>query len=326
MSDDQLGNLDIAEVNLACAAGLPGGPTEPQARECIDRLDHYARCTRIYTDRHLPDFRANPSVWGGSEALFRVLRMVAMLREMYGVRYNPGKIPDEAPFGAADTFIHGALLGDGGTCASLPVVYAAVGRRLGYPLRLVSARRHLFARWDEPHGERFNFEVTAEGTSTPPDEHYLEGRFAASPEVASQYCWLQSKKPRMEVSSFLMERSLRWADTGNYKEGVHAVAWSSVMAPQNKLPQVCLLTMLDRWLACLRAAAPPNFPAISVEFPPRRYPAPIPQSVEQRMIFCEVVEKCLNHPAHQQWWEELRWARDWRPPYVPTTIQLKVLR
>src|SRR5262249_15057556 len=145
LPDGQLGALDVAEVNLACAAGLPGAPTEAEARECIDRLDHYARCARLYTDRHLPDFRANPSLWGGSEALFRVLRLVALLRDLYGVRYHPARIPDGAPFGAADTFIHGALLGEGGTCASLPVVYAAVGRRLGYPIRLVAAKAHLFA-------------------------------------------------------------------------------------------------------------------------------------------------------------------------------------
>jgi hypothetical protein len=37
-------------------------------------------------------------------------------------------------------------LGEGGTCASLPGVYAAVGRRLGYPLRPTNAT--------DPSGER----------------------------------------------------------------------------------------------------------------------------------------------------------------------------
>jgi hypothetical protein len=46
-------------------------------------------------------------------------------------------------------FLHG-LLGPErvGTCSSLPVLYVAVGRQLGYPLKLVTAKGHLFVRWE----------------------------------------------------------------------------------------------------------------------------------------------------------------------------------
>lgn len=36
-----------------------------------------------------------------------------------------------------------------GTCSSLPAFYIAVGRRLKYPLSLVSAKNHLFVRWED---------------------------------------------------------------------------------------------------------------------------------------------------------------------------------
>jgi hypothetical protein len=54
------------------------------------------------------------------------------------------------------------------------VVYAAVGRRLGYPIRLVRTKLHLFNRWDdETTGERFNIDGSAyRGVNSHPDEHY----------------------------------------------------------------------------------------------------------------------------------------------------------
>ena len=44
-----------------------------------------------------------------------------------------------------DVFIHGMIVegGKGGTCASMPVLYVAVGRRIGLPLYLVGNARGL---------------------------------------------------------------------------------------------------------------------------------------------------------------------------------------
>ena len=136
LSEEELSRLDVAEVNLACAAELPGAPTPFQVRQCIDRLNRYAKCVRRYTDERMPEFRAKPEVYDGSESVFRVVSLVRVVQGKFGVRYNPAKRPPDAPLETADTFIHGALVGEGGTCASLPVVFAAVGRRLGYPLEV----------------------------------------------------------------------------------------------------------------------------------------------------------------------------------------------
>src|SRR5260370_30438785 len=110
--------------------------------------------------------------------------MVLVLQKRFGLRYNLAKVAPETAFTTADTFIHGALLGDGGTCASLPVVYVAVGRRLGYPLRLVSAKQHFFVRWEGPGGERFTVEANDTGVASPPDDHHLTGRCEVSPQTA----------------------------------------------------------------------------------------------------------------------------------------------
>ena len=165
LSDEQLAALDVAEINLACAEDLPGAEKIDHA-ECIHRLNHYAWCSSHYTERRMDVFREEPEKYDRSESVFRVICMTTLLWRELGIRYNPAKIPEDVPFDTADTFIYGAVLGEGGTCATLPVVYAAVGRRLGYPIKLVACARHLFARWQGEGGERFNIEVNYTGTST----------------------------------------------------------------------------------------------------------------------------------------------------------------
>src|SRR5205085_7410862 len=101
---------------------------------------------RSETERHFYRFRANPAEFENSEGYFRMLMMAVVLYEDFGVRYNPARISAPAPsedddhffFDSRDVFLHG-LLGStrSGTCSSMPVLYVAIGRRLGYPLKLV---------------------------------------------------------------------------------------------------------------------------------------------------------------------------------------------
>ena len=90
--------------------------------------------------------------------------LVTCLQKHLGVYYNLSFSDGE--YDATDSrnlFVHGILGGHGGTCVTMPVLYIAVGRRLGYPLYLARAREHLFARWEQPEGERFNVECTCPG-------------------------------------------------------------------------------------------------------------------------------------------------------------------
>ena len=167
--------------------GCRGGKRSTTQGFCLETLDRGAAEIGEYTERVLPLFYRNPERYEHSEAYFRVLVMITVLQRDYGVRYNPEKIPLEARFETADSFIHGAIQGQGGTCATLPIVYAAVGRRLGYPIKLVSARvgdvaSHCFARWDGD-SEQFNIEASAQGLSCPPDDYYRTGRYEITPEV-----------------------------------------------------------------------------------------------------------------------------------------------
>jgi hypothetical protein len=109
--------------------------------------------------------------------------MITLLQRDLGVRYNPAKKTFPFRLSGPTPLIHGIIQGNGGTCASLPVVYVAVGRRLGFPLFLVKASTkkwgHTFVRWDEP-GERFNIEATVQGPCCDLDHHYRTGVYEVS--------------------------------------------------------------------------------------------------------------------------------------------------
>ena len=193
---------DIAELNLKLARGLPGSE-DLDVEQCLARLDTWSRLVAAKTDRCLPMF---PSLAGGVRrfpAKFRMMALVTVLQRDLGVRYDPAC--QEGPYCALDPrtlFIHGLLDGQGGTCVTMPVLYVAIGRRLGYPLHLVHAREHFFVRWEEPRGERFNIEATTLGFTPRDDDHYRhwpkpirdeeirQGLVSAEPHPARGACGL----------------------------------------------------------------------------------------------------------------------------------------
>lgn len=323
LNDADLGLHDIAAVNLACAVGLPGGPTEAQAAECLDRLDHYARAVADYTARRQCDFEARPGYYDRSEGKFRVVMMVSVLQKLFGVRYNTSKIAEGSTHTAAEAFVHGPLVGEGGTCSSMPAVYLAVGRRLGYPLKLVAALQHLFFRWDG-RGERFNVEATSDRIDAPPDDHYRRGRFQIDFDQEVYYRFLAPLTPREELACFLVQRGYMWAFAGDYKQALEAIAWCCRAAgTRNRSYEWILVGFLEKLRERIEAARPPNFPAMKVQWPPRRHPW-LPEYIERRMVFCEVNEQVLEAPQHQAWWEALRRSPHDRPKHVPVGMELCV--
>jgi len=136
--------------------------------------------------------------------------------------------------------LHGMVGGPGGTCASMPIMYVAVGRRLGYPLKLVQTRGHLFARWDDPEGkcfgfpETFNVEGAGEGIASYDDEHYKTWPEPWTNIDETEGWYLKSMTPREELASFLAMRGDCLTDNGRLAEAVQAYEWASALAPGDK--------------------------------------------------------------------------------------------
>src|SRR5207249_451970 len=105
-----------------------------------------------------------------SEAVFRMGCLVSVVQRDFGITTD-NRLNENSNFSDSRyVFLHGIFEGCGGTCANLPILYAAIARRLGYPLRLVRTAAHLFTRWEGLDGERFNVECTTLGLDCPSDE------------------------------------------------------------------------------------------------------------------------------------------------------------
>jgi len=229
MSPDKLAEVDIAEMNLLCATGLPGseGLDEAGIARCLARLDQWAQRVRFETQRHLyrltdPRYKEHAEHYNHSEARFRAEWLIGILQNDIGLHYHAGFAPPGAPVQPPKTskehFIHGLMDNDdphkafGGNCVSLPVAYAAVGRRLGYPVKLVCAKEHVFCRWegmDSPNPawrDRFNFDGAGSGFSIDPDEFYLSWPRKSTPEQVELCEWLKSLTPAQELALFLAHR------------------------------------------------------------------------------------------------------------------------
>jgi len=225
---EKLTDVDIAEMNLLCAVGLPGAE-KLDVDHALATLDRWAARVALETDRHV--YRVHDPKWAGgyrhSEAYLRATFLVQVLYEDLGVRYDLA-VKDNFDFDDCRVaFIHGMIpapgqaLTDtpGGTCASMPVMVTAVGRRLGYPLRLVTTKGHVFVRWDgQGHAkpawrERFNMEVT-NGLSSFEDGYYKTWPFKLSDREVRANRYLVSLTPAEEFAEFLAARGHCGLDNG----------------------------------------------------------------------------------------------------------------
>ena len=267
MSPAQLADVDIAEMNLLCATGLPGAE-KLDIDHCLATLDKWAARVKFETLRHLyrltdPRYKDHAEHYKHSEARFRAEWLVAMLQNDIGVHYHAGFVPQDKaspPFKTSkETFIHGLLdhsdakKAFGGNCVSLPVIYAAVGRRLGYPIKLVTSKEHVFCRWEGlGHANpgwraRFNFDGAGAGFSIDPDRFYLTWPRKSSPQEVETYDWLRSLTPKKELALFMLSRGHVLAHVNNDHAGARiAYTYAASLHPVSRLPLLFLSRTLKR--------------------------------------------------------------------------------
>ena len=132
-------------------------------------------------------------------------------------------------------FLHG-LLGERrmGTCSSMPVLYVALARRLGYPVSLATTKGHLFARW-EGRGERFNVECIGRGMNRYDDAHYRQWPFVLSDQEIQENAYLRSLTPAGEAAVFLSLRAECLREAGRLEEARQCYAGAARLAPEVRL-------------------------------------------------------------------------------------------
>ncbi|MEQ9587244.1 MAG: hypothetical protein RJS97_04750 [Parvibaculaceae bacterium] len=270
LSDAELTQIPIEQLNLVCASGLRGSE-DLDVESCLAKLEQWTDEVRHETQRNWYRFLEDPADYENSAAYFRILVMITVLQRDLGCVYNPARITDSTfqdPYAvnpdfsdSRDLFLHGILFGDGGTCASMPVLYVAVGRALGYPLVLVESRGHWFCRWDDVTGvyspaERFNIEGSGKGFGSYPDKHYTEWPVQLSDEELNSGWYLKSMSPRQELAAFLATRGSCLTDTGRFGEALQCFDWCRRLTGESRYEEH-LLSEQDRFnhiLAARRAS------------------------------------------------------------------------
>ena len=255
-------------MNLLCAEGLRGAENL-NVKECLERLDGIAAKVKHETDRHLYKFRDHPDEFNHSEGYYRMMMMATVLQQDLGIRYNPARAsspwnkeipPNEVFFAnSQDVFIHGLARERGeGTCSSMPVFYVAIGRRLGYPLKLVRAQGHLFARWDEGT-KGFNIEGTSLGFVSDPDGFYRTWPRAFTAEEAESESYLKPLTPAQELATFLSIRGQCCRAATNWLWSLGAFQHAFKLEPQSVGHQL-LFAATERDAYTAGASSPPRSP------------------------------------------------------------------
>jgi hypothetical protein len=230
MSDDELARLGVAKVNLACAKGLgTKSMTDAEAAECLKNMDVMTNAVRLHTANNHYKFIKNPAEYENSEIYYKVAMLITVVEQDFGVRYNMAKATMRPKPGEqdhffddpSDVFVLGAFgVKKLGTCSSMPVACVAVGRELGYPLKLVSAKGHLFFRWDDG-AQKMNFECTHR-VNVYPDEHFKNWPVPVTEDEIAKGLYLKSMTPKEELAVFLSIRGSVLSYFGRHDEAVNA--------------------------------------------------------------------------------------------------------
>jgi hypothetical protein len=261
MPDEALERVDPLEVDLAVARTIPDCQSLEVAKY-KKTVDEWAERVRSETDRHLYKFQQAPGEYKNSQAYFKALVLATVIGQDFQVGYDVETVSFDKP---ADLFVHGVIDQRRGTCVSLPVLYMAIGYRLGYPIRAVTVPKHLFCRWEDPKtGERFNIEAAgAGGLSDYPDEHYKSWPTKCDPQDIESGSALKTLTMREFLGQKLATRGDYYWHKNQRPEAIESYALAHRLCPANRiLYEILASQMLEEserfpWSAIRQAASRP---------------------------------------------------------------------
>ncbi len=237
LPDAKLGAVDPAVVNLVVARGIPQFHGLDIAKY-LKTLDAWAEEIRFDTERHRYRYLADPSQFQNSEIEYKVTWLASDVNAVFKIDYDLEGFDASNP---SDLFLNGLIDRRRGTCVSMPMLYLALGWRLGYPIRAVWVPTHIFARWDDGTA-RVNIEATGYGGELP-DEHYAE-EFLVSVECRERGVELVSLSPRKTLALLLLARADYWANVGDVENQTADALRANLLFPE--LP-LAILTLEDAW-------------------------------------------------------------------------------
>ena len=229
-NSEEIEQVDIALMNLICTQGLIGSE-DLDIDQCLGILDEWADLVHKDTNARLPAYYQNPQKYHNSVNKFKCANLILTLKNTLKMDYNLEIMQTTDFLDSKNFFIHGCLTGKKqGGCISIPITCVAVGRRLGYPLKLALTREHVFFRWEDDH-EVFNMEACCPGCDSHPDEYYQTWPNKLTDADVALYGYLKSLTPAEELALFLDTRGHCLLDSGNITEALMCYAQAYLLMP-----------------------------------------------------------------------------------------------
>jgi len=246
LNDNEFEGLDIVELNLAIAREI-SSCSALNVTGYVESVDRWAKRVRQEIDRHLYKFREDPGQYNDSLAYFKALVMCTVVGQDFGVRYDREDFSFTQP---EDLFLHGIIDRRKGTCISLPVLYVALGQRLGFPIRGVALPGHTFCRWDDTEtGERFNIEAAnLGGLTVHEDDYYRQWPFELDPRWEREHHVLKSLTLREYASVLVGALGAYFSATGDVPSTTRYDALACWLDPVNRSAFVSLRMAVEHRL------------------------------------------------------------------------------
>lgn len=204
--------------------------------------------------RNFHRFTERPEEYRNSLAYYRMGMMGTTLVQDMGIQYNPkfeeaqrrenldARTVREWDVLYSDSravFLHGLLAGQRhGTCSSMPFLYAAIGRRLGYRVNVAARKYHLYVRYEEENGDHLNMEATEnQGFATPSDAEYRDDKLTpAMTEEEIHGCgWLRPLSNKETLGLCLTIRAWCLRSMKRYDEEIATLEHARRYVPQTPM-------------------------------------------------------------------------------------------
>jgi hypothetical protein len=244
---EQIAIVDIARMNLLCATGLRGAENL-DIPACLDKIDLWTDEVRGFTEQNFLQFK--PKTPRDTAGFLSCWSLVKLLRHNKGLEHLlcPPDLkfgekcivlgtaeagPDSTYYSSDAVFIHG-LLGERklGICTTFPVLFAAVGRRLGYPINVALAVCHVFIRWDDPT-DRFNMDASKFYINLHPDDYYIDKPKPWTEEEKTCGAFLRPLTRTEELGLFLGWRAGVLESNARYDEAMEMCDLALRLFPQD---------------------------------------------------------------------------------------------
>jgi len=239
LSDAELEKVDLVEMSVAAAKEIPG----------YEKLDyqHYKQVVDGWSDdvrRWMPaaevNFQKSPKEWRNDINFFRLGLLATYLTRERGIRYAEKYSQDQKEGKNSKYEDPGALLVHGlidtlrGTCATMPVLHVAIGRRLGWPVSLASVGPHYVCRYDDGK-VHYNIEATYAGPGfvSDSDEDYIKNDHLPRKAVTTGSDF-RSLSAREMLGVFIGARARYYWDTKQYDAADRDYVLARVLYPNHR--------------------------------------------------------------------------------------------